>query len=90
MKTLFKTAPLVSIAALSIPTAHAEAAQNPKRSIATLSSGIIGGLIAGPAGLFVAGVGGALFDDAEHPESHQVRNKFGVKLVCSTVADMND
>lgn len=33
---------------------------------------------------------GDMFDENEYPPSWQVRDKFGVKLVCSPVADMHD
>ena len=71
MKTIIKALPLVVLATLASQTAHAEIAHETKKSIAFVSSGIVGGILGGPAGFFFAGVGGslvadAIFDDSRH------------------------
>ena len=70
MKASIKALPFVLIAGLShqlsqAETAQAEDSQIPKQAIAVLSSGIIGGLLAGPVGFFVAVVGADLLVDNE-------------------------
>ena len=70
MKTLIKAVPLVLAAAITsqtiqASTSKAEATHDPKQAIAVVSSGIIGGLLAGPVGFFIAAVGADLLVDAE-------------------------
>ena len=70
MKASIKALPFVLIAGMThqvtqAETAHAEDSQIPKQAIAVMSSGIIGGLLAGPVGFFVAVVGADLLVDNE-------------------------
>ena len=70
MKASIKALPFVLIAGLShqfsqAETAQTEDSQSPKQAIAVMSSGIIGGLLAGPVGFFVAVVGADLLVDNE-------------------------
>ena len=70
MKTLIKAVPLVLTAAITSQTAQAETPQaeathDPKQAIVVVSSGIIGGLLAGPIGFFAAAIGADLLVDAE-------------------------
>ena len=70
MKASIKALPFVLIAGLphqlsQADTAQVEDAQIPKQAIAVMSSGIIGGLLAGPVGFFVAVVGADLLVDNE-------------------------
>ena len=70
MKDSNKVLPLILVTGMVIPMAHAEAKktedpQSPKQAIAVMSSGIIGGLLAGPVGFFVAVVGADLLVDNE-------------------------
>jgi len=68
MKASIKALPFVLIAGMShqltqAKTAQAEDSQIPKQAIAVMSSGIIGGLLAGPVGFFVAVIGADLLVD---------------------------
>jgi len=70
MKASIKALPFVLIAGMTIPTVQAETPQTedsqiPKQAIAVMSSGIIGGLLGGPIGFFVAAVGADLLVDNE-------------------------
>lgn len=70
MKDSNKVLPLILVTGMVIPMAHAEAKKtedpkSPKQAIAVMSSGIIGGLLAGPVGFFVAVVGADLLVDNE-------------------------
>jgi len=70
MKNLIKAVPLVLAVAITSQTTQAETSQaeathDPKQAIAVVSSGIIGGLLAGPVGFFVAAIGAGLLVDAE-------------------------
>jgi hypothetical protein len=70
MKASIKALPFVLIAGMShqltqAKTAQAEDSQIPKQAIAVMSSGIIGGLLGGPIGFFVAAVGADLLVDNE-------------------------
>ena len=70
MKASIKALPFVLIAGLphqfsQAETAQTEDSQSPKQAIAVMSSGIIGGLLAGPVGFFVAVVGADLLVDNE-------------------------
>ena len=70
MKDSNKVLPLILVTGMVIPMAHAEAKktedpQSPKQAIAVMPSGIIGGLLAGPVGFFVAVVGADLLVDNE-------------------------
>jgi len=68
MKASIKALPFVLIAGMShqltqAETKQVEDSQSPKQAIAVMSSGIIGGLLAGPVGFFVAVVGADLLVD---------------------------
>ena len=70
MKASIKALPFVLIAGMThqvtqAETKQAEDSQSPKQAIAVMSSGIIGGLLAGPVGFFVAVVGADLLVDNE-------------------------
>ena len=70
MKASIKALPFVLIAGMShqltqAETKQVEDSQSPKQAIAVMSSGIIGGLLAGPVGFFVAVVGADLLVDNE-------------------------
>jgi outer membrane protein OmpA-like peptidoglycan-associated protein len=70
MKASIKVLPFVLIAGMThqltqAETKQAEDSQSPKQAIAVMSSGIIGGLLAGPIGFFVAAVGADLLVDNE-------------------------
>ena len=70
MKVSIKALPFVLIAGMTIPKVQAETPQtedskDPKQAIAVMSSGIIGGLLGGPIGFFVAAVGADLLVDNE-------------------------
>ena len=70
MKASSKALPFVLIAGLfhqlsQAETAQTEDSQSPKQAIAVMSSGIIGALLAGPVGFFVAVVGADLLVDNE-------------------------
>ena len=70
MKASIKALPFVLIAGMSHQLTQAETkqvddSQSPKQAIAVMSSGIIGGLLAGPVGFFVAVVGADLLVDNE-------------------------
>ena len=70
MKASIKALPFVLVAGMSHQLTQAETAQmeephSPKQVIAVMSSGIIGGLLAGPVGFFVAVVGADLLVDNE-------------------------
>ena len=70
MKASIKALPFVLIAGMTHPvtqaeTKQAEDSQIPKQAIAVMSSGIIGALLAGPVGFFVAVVGADLLVDNE-------------------------
>ena len=63
MKTIIKVLPLVALATVASQTVHAEITHETKKSIVFVSSGIVGGMLGGPAGVFFAGVGGSLVAD---------------------------
>ena len=68
MKASIKALPFVLIAGMTHQVTQAETkqvedSQIPKQAIAVMSSGIIGGLLAGPVGFFVAVVGADLLVD---------------------------
>ena len=70
MKASIKALPFVLIAGMSHQLTQAETkkvedSQSPKQAIAVMSSGIIGALLAGPVGFFVAVVGADLLVDNE-------------------------
>ena len=70
MKASIKALPFVLIAGMfhqltQAETKQVEDSQSPKQAIAVMSSGIIGGLLAGPVGFFVAVVGADLLVDNE-------------------------
>ena len=70
MKASIKALPFVLIAGMTHQVAQAETkqvedSQSPKQAIAVMSSGIIGGLLGGPIGFFVAAVGADLLVDNE-------------------------
>ena len=70
MKASIKALPFVLIAGMShqltqAETKQVEDSQSPKQAIAVMSSGIIGALLAGPVGFFVAVVGADLLVDNE-------------------------
>ena len=70
MKASIKVLPFVLIAGMThqvtqAETKQAEDSQSPKQVIAVMSSGIIGGLLAGPIGFFVAAIGADLLLDKE-------------------------
>ena len=70
MKVSIKALPFVLIAGMThqvtqAETKQAEDSQSPKQAIAVMSSGIIGGLLGGPIGFFVAAVGADLLVDNE-------------------------
>ena len=69
MKTLLKALPIVLLSSLAGHSAQAEIEHETKKSIALVSSGIIGGILGGPLGFIVAGVGGALVVDAVFDEN---------------------
>jgi len=69
MKTLLKALPIVLLSSLAGHSAQAEIEHETKKSIALVSSGIIGGILGGPVGFIVAGVGGALVVDAVFDEN---------------------
>jgi outer membrane protein OmpA-like peptidoglycan-associated protein len=79
MKTLTKAVPLVLATAIASQTTQAstsksETAHDPKQAIAVVSSGIIGGLLGGPVGFFVAAVGADLLVDAESSRDEGLQN----------------
>ena len=68
MKASIKALPFILIAGMTHQVAQAETkqaedSQSPKQAIAVMSSGIIGGLLGGPIGFFVAAVGADLLVD---------------------------
>ena len=70
MKASIKALPFILIAGMThqvtqAETKQAEDSQSPKQVIAVMSSGIIGGLLGGPIGFFVAAVGADLLVDNE-------------------------
>ena len=69
MKTLLKALPIVLLSSLAGHSAQAQIEHETKKSIALVSSGIIGGILGGPVGFIVAGVGGALVVDAVFDEN---------------------
>ena len=79
MKTLIKVVPLVLAAAITSQTTQAETSQpeathDPKQAIAVVSSGIIGGLLAGPVGFFAAAIGAGLLVDAESNREEELQS----------------
>jgi outer membrane protein OmpA-like peptidoglycan-associated protein len=69
MKNLLKALPIVLLSSLAGNSAQAEIEHETKKSIALVSSGIIGGILGGPLGFIAAGVGGALVVDAVFDEN---------------------
>lgn len=74
MKKTQKIIPIILLATLSSTPVIAETQGTPKQGVAMVSSAIIGGLIAGPVGFIVAGVGGALLASIESPEQDNMVN----------------
>ena len=90
MKTLIKALPIVLLSTLASHTAQAEIEHETKKSIALVSSGIIGGILGGPVGFIVAGIGGALVVDAVFDENKMLESPAPIVIAEQTTSQMKE
>ena len=90
MKTLVKALPIVLLSTLASHTAQAEIEHETKKSIALVSSGIIGGILGGPIGFIVAGIGGVLVVDAVYDENKMLESSAPIVIAEQTTPQMKE
>ena len=90
MKTLLKALPIVLLSSLAGHSAQAEIEHETKKSIALVSSGIIGGILGGPIGFIVAGIGGVLVVDAVYDENNTLESSAPIAIAEQTTPQMKE
>ena len=90
MKPLLKAAPIIMLAALNTQPVQAEIEHETKKSIALVSSGIIGGILGGPIGFIVAGIGGVLVVDAVYDENKMLESSAPIVIAEQTTPQMKE